>query len=98
MRRSTTSPPPSACGPDDAHFRYARGKIHGFLNDTTPRSPTCEAALARRTDDPTVPESLARCCNNRAWELATGPAPRRDLERALALSRRALDLAPGEGQ
>ena len=36
------------------------------------------------------------CCNNRAWELANGPGPRRDLERALALAQRAVELAPGE--
>src|SRR5262249_32921797 len=38
---------------------------------------------------------LAMCCNNRAWELATGPESHRDPDRALVLSRRATGLAPG---
>src|SRR5262249_276918 len=47
-------------------------------------------------DLPTVRELLAECCNNRAWELVNGPEPRRDLDRALAMCRRAVALAPGE--
>jgi tetratricopeptide (TPR) repeat protein len=39
---------------------------------------------------------LAASCNNRAWELANGPVLRRDLDRAVALVRRAVDLTPGE--
>ena len=45
---------------------------------------------------------LSRCCprtpmalNNRAWTYATGPFIQRDPERAVALARRAVALAPG---
>jgi WD40 repeat protein/Flp pilus assembly protein TadD len=34
--------------------------------------------------------------NNRAWTLATGPIEERDPERAVALARRAVELAPGQ--
>jgi tetratricopeptide (TPR) repeat protein len=39
---------------------------------------------------------LADCCNNRAWELATGPLPRPALDHALTLCRRAVALLPGD--
>src|SRR5262249_39620891 len=36
-------------------------------------------------------------CNNYAWALATGPGSTRDPQRALALARRAVELAPNVG-
>jgi hypothetical protein len=56
-----------------------------------------EAALARhpRPADEVL-KTLATHCNNLAWGLANAPAPTRDPARALALARRAVELAPGE--
>jgi Flp pilus assembly protein TadD len=54
-----------------------------------------EAALALRSDEPHSRENLAMWCNNLAWHLATGPVQVRNVDRALALVRRALSLAPG---
>src|SRR5262249_19454053 len=82
--------------PDDAHYRVMRGGLYRELEQFEPAITDLEAALALNPDQPRVEELLARCCNNRAWELAKGPGPGRDLDRALALSRRALALAPGE--
>jgi tetratricopeptide (TPR) repeat protein len=53
-----------------------------------------EAALVLKPDQLLVRDRLALACNNGAWELATGPESRRDLGRALVLSRRAVELAP----
>src|SRR5262249_40860877 len=79
--------------PDDAHLRVVRGRIYyAALKQNEPAIAALEAALACQSDDPTVPELLAMCCNNRAWELANGPEPRRDLDRALALAQRAVAL------
>ena len=55
-----------------------------------------EAALARETGPARPPgKSLARC-NEYAWSLANWPA-RRNPKRALALARRAFELAPKVG-
>ncbi|HZW34979.1 MAG TPA: protein kinase [Isosphaeraceae bacterium] len=83
--------------PDDAHNRVLRGAIHLDRKQYEPAIADLEAALRLQPDQPSVREWLAQGCNNRAWELANGPAPQRDLERALALSQRAANLAPGEG-
>ena len=50
--------------------------------------------MARRPDEPLVRDRLARCCNDLAWELANSPQPKCNLERALALIRRAMELDP----
>jgi eukaryotic-like serine/threonine-protein kinase len=82
--------------PNDAHYRVIRGRIHRFLKQLDPAIADLEAALALLPDQLVVREELALCCNNRAWELANGPEPRRDLDRALASIRRAMALAPSE--
>ncbi len=82
--------------PDDVHFRAFRGRIYQSLKQHDPAIADLEAALARKTDEFGVRERLALLCNNRAWELAKAPEPRRDLDRALALSRRSLALDPDQ--
>jgi serine/threonine protein kinase/WD40 repeat protein/tetratricopeptide (TPR) repeat protein len=83
--------------PNDAHYRTLRGGIHADLKQYDPAIADLKAALELKPDQPMAAEWLAECCNNRAWELANGPGPRRDLDRALALAQRAVDLAAGEG-
>jgi hypothetical protein len=56
-----------------------------------------EAMLARQPDERRIRGSLAVSCNNYAWALATGPESTRDARRALALARRAVELAPNVG-
>jgi len=82
--------------PDDAHCRVMRGRMHLALKQLDPAIADLEAALALKPDQYFVREELALCCNNRAWELANGPEPRRELERALSMAERAVALAPGE--
>jgi tetratricopeptide (TPR) repeat protein len=66
------------------------------LKQYEPAIADLEAGLAMKSDQPQLKQNLAFCCNNRAWELANGPEPRHDLERALTLARRAVELAPDE--
>jgi hypothetical protein len=82
--------------PDDDHLRSARAWLYESRDRYEPAIDDLEAAIALRPDDPHTRESLARCCNGRAWEVARDPAPRRDVARALVLSRRSLDLDPPE--
>ncbi|MFI5455450.1 MAG: protein kinase [Isosphaerales bacterium] len=82
--------------PDDAHLRFARGAVYESLERYESAIADLEAALARDTDQPAVRESLVKCCNGRAWELATGPPSTRDPEHARSLARRATELAPGQ--
>jgi tetratricopeptide (TPR) repeat protein len=82
--------------PNDAHVRAMRGALHLDLGQFEPAIVDLEAALALQPDFPVVAGWLAQGCNNRAWELADGPGHRRDLDRALALGRRAVTLSPGE--
>ncbi len=80
----------------DAHYRAMRGVIYLDLNQLDPAIVDLEAALALNPDQYLVREWLAKSCNGRAWELANGPEPRRELDRAVALGRRAADLVPGD--
>ena len=82
--------------PGDMHLRAVRGAIHGELHRYEPAIADLEAALAENADQPAVRESLALCCNDRAWELATGPDSTRDAAAALLLARRALELLPNK--
>jgi len=82
--------------PDDAHLRIARGQVHEYLNQHQLAIADFEAVLARDPREPGVRAALASCCNNRAWELATGPESTRDPEPMLKLARRAVELAPNE--
>jgi WD40 repeat protein/tetratricopeptide (TPR) repeat protein len=82
--------------PDEAHYRGMRGAVYLNLAQLEPAIADLEAALALRGDLPVVAGWLAQACNHRARELASGPGPGRDLDRALALCRRAVAMAPGE--
>jgi tetratricopeptide (TPR) repeat protein len=53
-----------------------------------------EALLARQPDERRIRGILAHYCNNYAWELANRPESTRNPQRALALARRAVVLAP----
>jgi WD40 repeat protein len=53
-----------------------------------------EAMLARQPDQRRIRAMLANYCNSFAWGLATAPEAARDPQRALALARRAVELAP----
>jgi len=55
-----------------------------------------EAALVRKPDQPSVRGTLARRCNNYAWQLANASGSGRNPERALSLARRAVELAPNQ--
>jgi tetratricopeptide (TPR) repeat protein len=81
--------------PDDAHLWDSRAKTYAYMHRYEPALNDLEAALALQPDQPRSRDLLAMCCNNRAWELATGPESHRDPDRALVLSRRATGLAPG---
>jgi tetratricopeptide (TPR) repeat protein len=83
--------------PRDAHFRAMRGGVQLDLRRLEPAIADLEASVALQPDLPVIAEWLAEACNNRAWELAHAPEPKRDLERALGLCRRALAVdAAGE--
>jgi tetratricopeptide (TPR) repeat protein len=83
--------------PDDLHSLIFRAEISYHFQRYQSAIADLEAVLARDPDRFGVAEFLAVCCNNRAWELANAPAPRRELDRALALIRRAQAVAPDEG-
>jgi WD40 repeat protein/tetratricopeptide (TPR) repeat protein len=85
-----------ALRPRDAHLRSLRAAIYQDLEQYEPAIDDLEAALAIQPERDEDRERLALCCNNRAWELANGPGPRRNPVRALALARRAVDLRPDE--
>jgi tetratricopeptide (TPR) repeat protein len=83
--------------PDDVHSLFFRAQIHRHLHRDPLAITDLEAALAIKPDEYGVPELLAECCNSLAWELANAPESRRQLDRALAMVRRALAVAPDEG-
>ena len=62
----------------------------------SPRLPTWRPHCAREPSRSQVRELLAECCNNHAWLLATGHPSHQDIERALKLSLRAVELVPGQ--
>ncbi|MGD0039111.1 MAG: protein kinase [Isosphaeraceae bacterium] len=82
--------------PDDAHLRASRGRALQSLKQYESAVHDLEAALARDPQQPFARESLALCCNNRAWELAASPESILDPQRALVLARRAIELSPGQ--
>jgi WD40 repeat protein/tetratricopeptide (TPR) repeat protein len=84
--------------PDDAHLLHLRAQVYARgLNTMEPAITDLEAALVREPSRPQVRELLAECCNNLARVLAVhSPSSPADLNRALALSLRAVELAPGQ--
>jgi WD40 repeat protein/Tfp pilus assembly protein PilF len=83
--------------PKDAHLRAQRGRLYEILKQYEPAIADLEMALDLDPDHAQARAELHKSCNNRAWELATGPEPRRELVRALKLARRAMNLIPGQG-
>jgi len=82
--------------PDDAHLQASRGRALQSLKHYESAIADLEAAVARDPEQPVARESLALCCKNRAWELATSPESTRDPQRALIMARRAIELSPGQ--
>jgi tetratricopeptide (TPR) repeat protein len=56
-----------------------------------------ETALARQPDQRRIRGMLAYYCNHFAWALVAAPGSTHDPQRALALARRAVELAPTRG-
>jgi tetratricopeptide (TPR) repeat protein len=75
---------------------HALGETDRGLRTLEAATDDLEASLSLQRDIPYVRWLLSDCYNERARELAACPEPRRDLACALAMCRRALDLAPGE--
>jgi tetratricopeptide (TPR) repeat protein/WD40 repeat protein len=73
---------------DDALYQL-RGAVHEALGDSDRARGDREKAGAL------IPRDF-RWLNNRAWVHATGSIDHRDVERAVALARRAVAMAPGE--
>ena len=83
--------------PDDAHLLHLRAQVYARgLRKLEPAIADLEAALVRAPSRPQVRELLAECCNNHAWVLAAGHPSHQDIDRALKLSLRAVELAPGQ--
>jgi tetratricopeptide (TPR) repeat protein len=78
-----------AADPNDHAFYQLRSVVHEALGDHEPARTDREKAVALLPKDPMA-------LNNRAWNLATGPITQRDPERAVALARQAVALAPGQ--
>jgi len=72
---------------DDALYQL-RGTIREALGDHEQARADREKASSLLPKDPMA-------LNSRAWTYATGPVDQRDAERAVALARRAIALAPG---
>ena len=83
--------------PDDAHLLHLRAQLYArVLKKLEPAIADLEAALSSTRRGRSVRELLAECCNNLAWLLAANPPSNPDLDRALKLSLRAVELAPGQ--
>src|SRR5438876_592559 len=55
-----------------------------------------ESSLALKAEQPELRRFLAVTCNNRAWQLLTGPMAQRDPPAALKLAEKALTYRPEE--
>jgi eukaryotic-like serine/threonine-protein kinase len=82
--------------PNDADAYHHRGHAFSQLGRLPEAIDDLSVALRLHPDDAHLRATLAFSCNNRAWELVTGPASNRDPERGLFLARRAAELAPQE--
>ena len=75
--------------PEDFVLYELRGTVREALGDH-------DQARADREKAGSLLPKDATALNERAWNLATGPIAQRDPERAVALARRAVELAPGQ--
>ena len=84
--------------PDDAHLWHDRGQFHYRASQSKPERAILdlERALALDPSRSGDRELLATCCNNVAWDLAKVLPTTADIERAVRLSERAIELNPGE--
>ena len=55
-----------------------------------------EAALVNQPNQPSIRRRLVRLCNHFAWNLAKAAGSKGNLQRALALARRAVELSPNQ--
>ena len=83
--------------PHDADAYHHRAHALANLRRFQEAIADLTQASRLRPDDAHLREMLALSCNNRAWEMATGPESHRDLARALKLVERAVELTPGRG-
>jgi tetratricopeptide (TPR) repeat protein len=74
--------------PNDDALYQLRAVVHDALANSDQVRADREKAIALLPKDPMA-------LNNRAWEYATGAIEHRDPERAVALARRSVELAPG---
>ncbi len=83
--------------PDNAHLLHLRAQVYARgLRKLAPAIADLEAVLVRAPSRPQVRELLSECCNNLAWLLVLGHPSHQDIDRALKLSLRAVELAPGQ--
>jgi tetratricopeptide (TPR) repeat protein len=75
--------------PDGWGLYHLRGMVQVALGHSDQARADEEKAVALLPKDPMA-------LNNRAWTYATGPIDQRDPERAVALARQAVALAPGQ--
>jgi tetratricopeptide (TPR) repeat protein/WD40 repeat protein len=84
--------------PDDAHLFHFRGQLFYLADPKKPERalPDLERALRLDPSRSSARELLSTCYNNLAWDLAKNKPSSSDLERALRLSARSVELAPGK--
>ncbi len=82
--------------PSDVESYHHRGHALYHLQRVREAIDDLSVAVGLRPDDPHLRGALAESCNNRAWNLATGPRSVREPQRAVELARRAVELVPNE--
>jgi serine/threonine protein kinase/WD40 repeat protein/tetratricopeptide (TPR) repeat protein len=80
--------------PRNAHARALRAVLEERLGDLEATIADLEIAVRIEPDERRYPIWLTEACYARAWELANAPYLPRDLDRALALARRAVESNP----
>jgi serine/threonine protein kinase/WD40 repeat protein len=83
--------------PRDAHYRSLRAWFEVFAGDFDRAIDDLEVALAVKPDQFSVRESLAALCMADIRVILREPRPLRELERAVSLGRRAVELVPEAG-
>jgi tetratricopeptide (TPR) repeat protein len=82
--------------PGDVHLLHLRAQVHArAFKKLEPAIADLESAMALDPSRAPVRELLAECCNNLAWELGAEFPSSSNLDRALKLSFRAVELEPG---
>jgi tetratricopeptide (TPR) repeat protein len=81
--------------PDDVHLRHLRGQAYSFGREQIALAiPDLEQALAAEPLRADIAQRLAFCCNNVAWISIERSLAPEDLDRALTMSARAVELMP----